>query len=106
MHAEERLVTAQKDTLRHIFEKFDQSRNIWSDGISCISLIDALLSLAMVSSFPGYSRPNVFVSSKDTHNDSELNIIGGRHPMLEYRLLQRYVKIMYISYHILLSVTS
>lgn len=87
--AEERLAVAQKDTLRRVFEKFDASFALWSGAISCISLLDALLSVATVSSFPGYCRPEVRAPREQDDHTPELNIVGGRHPMLEFSLLQR-----------------
>lgn len=83
VRAETRVVDAQKDTLRKIFEKFAESRSVWSSGVACISLLDALMSLAVVSASPGYVRATV------TPRDSRgpfLNIEQGRHPMLEHIL--------------------
>ena len=104
--AEERLLNAQKDTLRRVFEKFDDSAPVWATAVSCMALLDALLALSLVSSFPNYNRPHVHVpgaSSSDVAAASagdaaeavraadveELHIVGGRHPMLEFALAQR-----------------
>jgi len=95
MEAEERLAVAQKDTLRAVFEKFDRSYAVWSSAISCVSLLDALCSVSVVSNFPNYVRPVVRNNNTDqsgtngTNGVAELNIVGGRHPMLEFSLLQR-----------------
>eukprot|EP01032_Pedospumella_encystans_P012451 gene12451-14405_t len=90
MEAEDRLAVAQKDTLREVFEKFDRSYAVWSSAISCVSLLDALCSVSVVSNFPNYVRPVVHNNNSDNKNGvAELNIVGGRHPMLEFSLLQR-----------------
>ena len=83
---------AQKDTLRKIFEKFDESREIWSMGTSCIALLDALVSLAIVSSTPNYVWPTI--KSLEDNNGPFLHIVKGRHPMLEHSLAERYVNEM------------
>ncbi len=86
--AEERAAAAQGDTLRRIFERFDQSRAVWSDAVSCVALLDALLSLASVSSLPNYVWPTVLRADEST-GGPVLDIRGGRHPMLEFALSQR-----------------
>jgi DNA mismatch repair protein MSH6 len=92
--AEERLAVAQKDTLRRVFEKFDASFALWSGAISCVALLDALLSVATVSSFPGYVRPDVHPTKGCDGHTPALQIVGGRHPMLEFSLLQRLVSLL------------
>jgi len=47
------------DEIRRIFEKFDGNREVWAAAVSCTALLDALLSLASVSSQPGYCWPTV-----------------------------------------------
>lgn len=59
MDAEERVDIAQKDTLRRVFERFDQSKGVWSDALACAATLDALLALATVSSAPNYVWPEV-----------------------------------------------
>ncbi len=86
--AEERVASAQGDTLRRIFEKFDNSRAVWSDAVSCMALLDALLSLATVSALPNYVWPTI-VKSDVSLGGPVLNIQGGRHPMLESALSRR-----------------
>ena len=86
-NAEDRLATAQSDTLRKVFEKFDSSRGIWSTALKCASLLDALLSLALVSSSQGYVWPEICRRSEA--GGPKLNIQQGRHPMLEYALEAR-----------------
>jgi DNA mismatch repair protein MSH3 len=54
------------------------------DSIHALATLDALLSLATLASQPGYSKP--------TFTDAiELDIVGGRHPMVEQLLLDSYV---------------
>ena len=66
--AEERIATAQKDTLRRVFEKFDEQRNVWNDALRCTATLDALLSLADISSAPRYVWP-VLVEDRSSDND-------------------------------------
>eukprot|EP01038_Epipyxis_sp_PR26KG_P007516 gene7516-10239_t len=93
--AENKLDYAQNDTLRRIFEKFDAHRSLWSDAVACMALLDSLLSLALVSSLPGYVWPSLIHTTNHEKNDNNeeivplLKIKGGRHPMLEYTLAQR-----------------
>lgn len=84
--AEAEVQLAQKDTLRSIFEMFDHKRHVWSTASTAISLLDALLALAAVSSLPGYVWPEI---SEKGDSGPVLSILGGRHPMLEYSLAQR-----------------
>lgn len=84
--AEERLASAQNDTLRKIFERFDSSREVWSQAVSCIALLDALLSLTSVSSLPEYVRPQIV---SRTEQGAMLRVKDGRHPMLESALMLR-----------------
>jgi DNA mismatch repair protein MSH6 len=87
MSYEEKATTAQKDTLRSIFEKFDNHRNQWEKAANSISFLDALLSLTMISSLPSYCLPE-FIEKSDS-KVSVLDIKGGRHPMLEFTLSQK-----------------
>ena len=73
-----------------MFEKFDASFALWSSAISCVALLDALLSVATVSSFPGYVRPTLLPADREGATPV-LDIEAGRHPMLEFSMLQRSV---------------
>ena len=86
-NAEDRLAVAQTDTLRKVFERFDGSRGIWTTALKCVSLLDALLSLASVSSSQGYVWPEMCRRSEV--GGPKLDIQQGRHPMLEYALESR-----------------
>jgi DNA mismatch repair protein MSH3 len=66
--------------LEEISAKYPQLR----DCVSSLATLDALLSLATLANQPGYVKP--------TFTDAiELNITGGRHPMVEHLLLDNYV---------------
>lgn len=80
-----RLAEAQKDTLRSIFEKFDAKRTVWSAAVSCVMVLDALLSLAEISSAPQYTWPEIIQKT----DSPLLDIKGGRHPMLEKIIARR-----------------
>jgi DNA mismatch repair protein MSH6 len=89
IQAEDRVVCAQKDTLRAIFAKFDAKRGLWERAVSCIALLDALLALAAVSSLPGYTWPQILAKQDEEDAVPVLRIVSGRHPMLEHCLAQR-----------------
>jgi DNA mismatch repair protein MSH3 len=54
------------------------------DTITSLSLLDCLLSLATVAALPGYCKPT-FTST------TEINVIDGRHPMVEQLLPSTYI---------------
>ena len=56
------------------------------DAISSLSTLDCLLSLSIVASFPGYTKPSF--SDSPT---AEINITDGRHPMVEKLLSTGYI---------------
>ena len=91
--SEDRLKEAQNDTMRRVFEKFDQSVGLWSTAISCAAMLDALLALASVSSAPNYTWATLVPpKSSDCEDDSEQSLVdirGGRHPMLERAMEDR-----------------
>ncbi|OCL15330.1 DNA mismatch repair protein MSH3 [Glonium stellatum] len=57
---------------------------IFRDAVHALATLDCLLSLAALAAQPGYVKPT-FTS------DIGLNVIGGRHPMVEQLLLDAYV---------------
>jgi DNA mismatch repair protein MSH3 len=66
--------------LEEISSKYQQLR----DCVASLATLDALLSLATLANQAGYVKP--------TFTDAiELNITGGRHPMVEQLLLDNYV---------------
>jgi DNA mismatch repair protein MSH6 len=91
VESEDRLKEAQMDTMRRVFEKFDHSVRLWSTAISCMSLVDALLALASVSSAPNYTWATMVPhnSSGVDGNIAVMDIRGGRHPMLERAMEDR-----------------
>lgn len=71
---------AFKRLLDDISAKYQELR----DCVHSLATLDALLSLAILASQPGYVKPT-FIST------TELDIVGGRHPMVEQLLLDTYV---------------
>ena len=71
---------AFKGLLDEISAKYQQLR----DCVSSLATLDALLSLATLANQPGYVRPTFT-------DEIGLDIIGGRHPMVEQLLLDGYV---------------
>lgn len=93
IHAEEAVKACQKDTLRCLFAKFDEFRDVFERVSQCVAVYDALLALSEVSSQPQYCWPQ-FVHREQSHADSEravaqLKIVGGRHPTVEQLLQER-----------------
>lgn len=86
--AEDRLIVAQNDTIRKIFAKFDEKRDLWSDAVTCMATLDVLHSLAEVSKSVGYVRPTVELRNEE--EGAFLQIKQGRHPMLEHAMTLRY----------------
>lgn len=72
--------TAFKRLLDDIAAKYQSLR----DCVSSLATLDALLSLATLANQPGYVKPT-FVKT------TGLDIVGGRHPMVEQLLLDAYV---------------
>lgn len=72
--------TAFKQFLEDVSAKYQDLR----DCIQALATLDALLSLAILASQPGYIKPTFT-------DDIELSITGARHPMVEQLLLDNYV---------------
>jgi DNA mismatch repair protein MSH3 len=72
--------SAFKRLLDDISSKYQELR----DCVHSLATLDALLSLATLANQPGYVKPT-FVDT------TELDIVGGRHPMVEQLLLDAYV---------------
>jgi DNA mismatch repair protein MSH3 len=72
--------TAFKDLLAEISTKYQ----LFRDAIQNLATLDCLLSLATVAAQPGYVKPS-FV------NDTRIEVVGARHPMVEQLLLDGYV---------------
>lgn len=71
---------AFKQFLDEISSKYQNLR----DCVQSLATLDALSSLAILASQPGYVKPTFT-------DDIELSITGGRHPMVEQLLLDSYV---------------
>lgn len=65
--------------MRRLFAKFDQHRELWASAVRCLAHLDALLSLADVSSQPGFSRPNFHDGAA---TPSFIRLKNARHPCL------------------------
>jgi DNA mismatch repair protein MSH6 len=63
------------------FAKFDTKRDLWGSASQAISLLDALCSLSMVSSKPGYCRPTILDCPPET--EPSIHVVQGRHPCVE-----------------------
>lgn len=65
--------------MRRLFAKFDEHRDLWASAVRCLAHVDALLSLAEVSSQPGFSRPTFY---EGTTIASFIRLKNARHPCL------------------------
>ncbi len=79
--AEADMECREKDQMRLLFARFDKYRNKWAKATECLAQIDALLSLAELSSLPEYCRPHV-CEYKDSNSGSFIELKGARHPCL------------------------
>ncbi len=79
--AEADIERIEKDQMRLMFERFDKHRSEWAKATECLAHIDALLSLAEVSSLPEYSRPHI-CRYEENNVGSFIEIKGARHPCL------------------------
>ena len=70
--------------LQLIFAKFDSYRDLWSLVAHTTAMLDALGSLAMASSKPGYCRPTILDWSED--GLPSFSVSQGRHPCIESML--------------------
>lgn len=67
-----------------IFAKFDSKRNMWAAAAQATALLDALSSLAVVASKPGYVRPEILNCQPD--QSPTIFVKQGRHPCVEHTL--------------------
>jgi DNA mismatch repair protein MSH6 len=91
LQAEEQAQAAQQDTLRQLFATFDQYQLLWRQVGRTMSIFDALCALKRVSQAPAYTWPDIqdpFSASSTSTDGVSLEIINGRHPMLEQSLQQ------------------
>jgi DNA mismatch repair protein MSH3 len=61
------------------------------DSVSSLSTLDCLLSLAKVASLPGYTKPTFITPSTTNPTETTINIIEGRHPMVEQLIPSSYI---------------
>lgn len=64
--------------MRRLFAKFDEHRDMWAGAVRCLAHVDALLSLAEVSSQPGFSRPQFYEGNAAAF----IRLKNARHPCL------------------------
>jgi DNA mismatch repair protein MSH6 len=67
--------------MEKFFAKFDAKRDLWGAASQAVSLLDALCSLSMVSSKPGYCRPTILDCPPEV--EPSINVVQGRHPCVE-----------------------
>jgi DNA mismatch repair protein MSH3 len=80
----ESLAAACDAAFKRLLDDISSRYQSLRDCVSSLATLDALLSLATLANQPGYVKPT-FVDT------TELDIIGGRHPMVEQLLLDAYV---------------
>ncbi len=79
--AEADIERSEKDQMRLMFARFDKYRSKWAKATECLAHIDALLSLAEVSSLPEYCRPHM-CRYEENNLGSFIELKGARHPCL------------------------
>lgn len=63
---------------KQVFARFADAGEIWGRALRCVATLDALASLAHISSQQGYNRPNVLVAGEG----AALQMASGVHPCL------------------------
>lgn len=80
----ESLAAACDAAFKRLLDEISAQYQDLRDCVHSLATLDALLSLATVANQPGYVKPT-FVDT------TQLDIVGGRHPMVEQLLLDTYV---------------
>ena len=80
----ESLAAACDDAFKALLVDISTKYQLFRDVVQNLATLDCLLSLATVAGQPGYVKPS-FVQ------DTGLDIVGARHPMIEQLLLDAYV---------------
>jgi len=80
----ESLAAACDAAFMRLLEEISAQYQQFRDCIASLATLDALLSLATLANQPGYVKPTFT-------DDIQINIVGGRHPMVEQILLESYV---------------
>lgn len=73
------------DAMRKVFARFADGGDAWPRALRCVATLDALASLASVSSGAGFCRPEVVDPARTPEGQDEevvLALCGGRHPSL------------------------
>lgn len=81
-HAQEILSERKSRGMQLIFARFDSNRNLWALVAHTTAMLDALGSLAIASSKPGYTRPMILDCPPEGGNPS-VCVSQGRHPCIE-----------------------
>ncbi|TKX25336.1 DNA mismatch repair protein MSH3 [Elsinoe australis] len=81
----EALANACDEAFADLLTEIGTNYQSFRDCIQSLASLDCLLSLAEVSSLPGYSKPE-FIT-----DETRIEVSGGRHPMVEQLLLDTYV---------------
>jgi len=77
----ERKAEGKARGMQTIFSKFDSRRSVWEAAAQATAMLDALGSLAQVSSMPGFSRAEILDCSPETIPKIDVN--EGFHPCVE-----------------------
>ncbi|KAF1998009.1 DNA mismatch repair protein MSH3 [Amniculicola lignicola CBS 123094] len=80
----ESLAAACDKAYNTLLEEISAQYQRFRDCVNALATLDALFSLAILASQPGYVKPTFT-------DEIKLSIIGGRHPMVEQLLLDAYV---------------
>lgn len=77
------------DAMRKVFARFSEGGDVWSRAVRCLATLDALVSLAAVSSRPAFCRPQIVPETKSgegEEGEEEAEVVfdaqQGRHPCL------------------------
>ena len=77
----ERKAEGKARGMQVIFAKFDALRAVWQAAAHTTAILDALGSLAQVSSMPGFTRPNII--NCDAATFPSIKVTQGFHPCVE-----------------------
>ncbi len=84
--AREELSAVSGAAWKEFLAEFASNYSLLRPAIELVASLDCLLSLAVVAALPGYIRPDIIDSSASSEDGQEaavLEIVGGRHPMIE-----------------------
>ncbi|KAI9908695.1 hypothetical protein PsorP6_004096 [Peronosclerospora sorghi] len=79
--AESQKEEALKDQTRRIFHKFDEDYKYWMKAVQCLSVLDCLVSLGLLSSqSEGYTKPEVVPACIANRGVPFIDVEDGVHP--------------------------